>query len=266
LLLIIVLIILFILSYRMQNLEEEPLRHPAKPKVETRVLANIPEEGHETLKRYIPVYQSLSGSHQQLFRNKMKQFIERVQLFPIDFELVDRDYLFVSASAVLPVFTLDDWLYPNLNIVVLHQHTMDSYQDKEGNHWSTAGMFDYSRAPDTLHIARNVLWYDFINDTPANVALHEFMHCIDSNDRSIDGIPLLLLDKQYITPWVELMVVEIKNIVDKKSSINPYAAESNAEFLATVSEFYFKQPYQFQQQHPNLFAMMQKIFKHDGSS
>jgi hypothetical protein len=67
-------------------------------------------------------------------------------------------------------------------------------------------------------------------------------------------IPSLLLDKLYILPWTNLVYQEIKKI-DKDSASN------ESEFLAVVSEYFFSQPKQLKQKHPELYGLLEKVFQ-----
>ncbi len=216
---------------------------------------------HEQLLHFVPFYAALNDENQTRFREKMLSFLHRINFIPIDFTLVDNDYLFVASSAVMPIFHLDNWMYPSLRNVVLHNRALGTFEDHEGNELYTAGLVNFNTAPDTVHLSRPVLWNDFHCDTASNVALHEFMHVIDSQDKQMDGVPGLLIDKKYIEPWIKLMLTEMKGVLDEKSNIDSYAGESRAEFLATVCEYYFKQPAEFRIQHPDMCDMMDKVFK-----
>ena len=55
-------------------------------------------------------------------------------------------------------------------------------------------------------ISKNALRDGFSNETDKkNTAVHEFVHLIDKMDGAIDGVPEVLLQKQYTIPWLELM-------------------------------------------------------------
>jgi Mlc titration factor MtfA (ptsG expression regulator) len=102
----------------------------------------------------------------------------------------------------------------------------------------------------------------FINDTDKqNVAIHEFVHLLDKEDGNIDGVPEVLMDNQFAMPWMELVQKEIQSIQKLKSDINPYAAYNKQEFLAVTSEYFFERPELMEEKHPELYKMLQSIFK-----
>ena len=96
-----------------------------------------------------------------------------------------------------------------------------------------------------------------------NVGIHEFVHMLDKEDGVIDGVPELLLEHQYIAPWLHEIKEEIKRIERGKSDINAYALTNNAEFLAVVSEYFFDNPEKFKNRHPELYQRLSAIFKQD---
>ncbi len=101
----------------------------------------------------------------------------------------------------------------------------------------------------------------FINsDSKHNTGIHEFVHLVDKTDGAIDGIPEKLIGKQYVLPWLNLMQQSIQHIREERSDINPYGATNQAEFFAVVSEYFFEQPDQLLENHPELFALLTRIF------
>jgi hypothetical protein len=99
-----------------------------------------------------------------------------------------------------------------------------------------------------------------------NTTIHEFVHLIDEADGSVDGIPSLLLEKQYAIPWIDLINKKIEEIYAGNSDINPYGGTNRAEFFAVVSEYFFERPKLLKRNHPELYDLLEKIFKHDMSS
>ena len=95
----------------------------------------------------------------------------------------------------------------------------------------------------------------------SNTGVHEFVHLIDKTDGDIDGVPESLLDKKYLLPWIDLMHKSIKEILAEKSDINPYGATNKAEFFAVVSEYFFEQPALLRMKHPELYHVLEQIFR-----
>ncbi len=65
-------------------------------------------------------------------------------------------------------------------------------------------MVGYGYMDGKMILSKKALRQGFDNKSDKkNTAIHEFVHIIDKADRTMDGIPQLLLDKQYAIPWLE---------------------------------------------------------------
>ncbi len=95
----------------------------------------------------------------------------------------------------------------------------------------------------------------------SNVGIHEFIHLLDKADGEIDGIPEVIMEQQYVIPWLKLMHDEIEEIKSRQSDINPYGATNKAEFFSVASEYFFNRPLLFEKKNPELFELMEKVFR-----
>jgi Mlc titration factor MtfA (ptsG expression regulator) len=93
-----------------------------------------------------------------------------------------------------------------------------------------------------------------------NTAIHEFVHLVDKMDGSIDGLPALLLEKQYVIPWLDLINKKMDEIFEDQSDINPYGGTNRQEFFAVASEYFFERPKLLAQKHPKLYDALEQIF------
>ena len=53
---------------------------------------------------------------------------------------------------------------------------------------------------------------------------------------------------------------KIEEIYADSSDINPYGATNRQEFFAVTSEYFFERPKLLESKHPELYAMLEKIF------
>ena len=86
------------------------------------------------------------------------------------------------------------------------------------------------------------------------------MHLIDKSDGEIDGVPKVLMDRKYALPWINQMSKEIDRIYEGRSDINPYGGTNRAEFFSVASEYFFERPRLLEEKHPELYALMERIF------
>ena len=113
-------------------------------------------------------------------------------------------------------------------------------------------------------LSKKAIRKGFANESDKkNTAIHEFVHLIDKLDGQTDGVPELLLEKQYVIPWLELIGSKIDDIYEGKTDINPYGGTNKQEFFAVTSEYFFEKPKLLAKKHPELHALLEQIFDQD---
>ena len=113
-------------------------------------------------------------------------------------------------------------------------------------------------------LSRNALRNGFKNTTDKhNTAIHEFVHLLDKEDGSIDGLPEVLMSHQYTIPWLKMIHHKMEEINNDTSDIRNYGGTSETEFFAVASEYFFERPDQFKRNHPDLYGMMVQCFNQD---
>lgn len=217
------------------------------------------------LQEKIAFYNTLSDEEKTRFENEVTDFLRRTRITGIDTKIDDTDKMLVAASAVIPVFGFRDWHYGSITEVLIYPNSFnanfETAGNEEGSERRITGMVGTGAMNGTMILSKQALHVGFQNESDKqNTAIHEFVHLIDKTDGAIDGIPENLLGKQYVLPWINLMSKEIKQINANKSDINPYGATNQSEFFAVVSEYFFEQPQLLQSKHPELYAMLERIF------
>ena len=218
----------------------------------------------QLLTQHINYYNKLSDTDKLHFEDKIKQFLNAVNIEGVDLELTDTDRLMVASSAVIPIFGFKDWTYRNITNVLLYPDTFNKefqFEGNEGEGRNIMGMVGSGYMNGQMILSRNALIKGFSkNNGKENTGIHEFVHLLDNADGATDGIPEGFLGHEYVKPWVHMMHQEIHKIEAGRSDINPYATTNEAEFFAVVSEYFFEKPDQFQTKHPELYIMLSKTF------
>jgi len=221
----------------------------------------VPVMLKEILEEEVPFYRQLDENSRMLFEERAAHFLTQVKITGVNTKLEDLDRVLVAASAIIPIFNFPGWEYRNLNEVLLYPDSFDHEFEQQGAGRNILGMVGSGAMNHMMILSQFELRQAFSNRTgKTNTAIHEFVHLLDKTDGDIDGVPEALLDKKYIVPWLQLMRQEIKEIYDNESDINPYGATNEAEFFAVVSEYFFERPALLKEKHPELFALLQKIF------
>jgi Mlc titration factor MtfA (ptsG expression regulator) len=227
-------------------------------------VAVVFETIEDTLQQKVAYYARLSPEEKLRFQNEVDEFIRDVKITGVKTEVTDEDRVLLAASAVIPIFSFPGWKYPNLNEVLIYPyHFDDTFNLDEANtDRNILGMVGSGALHRMMIISQPSLRNGFANKTDKeNTAIHEFVHLIDKTDGEIDGVPELLLDKQIVRPWLKLMLEEIQAIKENESDINPYGATNEAEFFAVASEYFFERPLLFKQKNPELYNLMERIFR-----
>ena len=219
------------------------------------------------LNRDVSFYNSLSEEEKNRFEYKVQEFLLNCRITGIETRVDTTDKVLVASSAVIPIFEFGDWRYSNIHEVLLYPSMFNEKFDTKGPDREILGMVGSGYMEGKMILSQQALKLGFKNESDKkNTAIHEFVHLIDKADGSIDGIPSLLLEKQYSIPWIDLINKKIDEIYDGGSDINPYGGTNRAEFFSVVSEYFFERPKLLEKNHPDLYNLLEKVFKQDMSS
>ena len=253
---IIAIIIFFVFIWHRRN--NPKWKVPKKP---------FPTDWKIILARYVSFYHSLSAEEKNRFEYKVQEFLLNCRITGIDTSIDQTDRLLVASSAVIPIFEFNDWKYSNIHEVLLYPTMFNENFDTKGSGRGILGMVGSGYMEGKMILSKPALRDGFKNESDKkNTASHEFIHLIDKTDGSVDGSPSLLLEKQYSIPWIDLINKKIDEIYEGKSDINPYGGTDRAEFFSVVSEYFFERPKLLAKNHPDLYNLLEKIFKQDMAS
>lgn len=222
----------------------------------------FPEQWKEILLQEVQFYNSLNTEEKVRFESKVHEFLLNCRITGIKTDVSLTDKLLVASSAVIPIFGFDSWKYTNIREVLLYPAMFDeNYQFEGESDRRILGMVGNQSMEGIMILSKEALRLGFKNESDKqNTAIHEFVHLIDKTDGEIDGLPKVLMDKQYALPWINLMNKEIDRIYAGKSDINPYGGTNRAEFFSVISEYFFERPKLLEEKHPELYALLEKIF------
>jgi Mlc titration factor MtfA (ptsG expression regulator) len=219
------------------------------------------------LNQDVSFYNSLSEEEKNRFEYKVQEFLLNCRITGIETIIDTTDKVLVASSAVIPIFEFNDWKYSNIHEVLLYPSMFNEEFDTKGSDRGILGMVGSGYMEGKMILSQPALKHGFKNESDKkNTAIHEFVHLIDMTDGSIDGIPSLLLEKQYSIPWIDLINKKIDEIYDGESDINPYGGTNRAEFFSVVSEYFFERPKLLAKNHPDLYNLLKRVFKQDMSS
>ena len=209
-------------------------------------------------------YNSLKEDEKIRFEYKVQEFLLNCRITGIEISIDITDKLLVASSAIIPIFGFDNWKYMNIQEVLLYPTMFNREFKTEGTGRNILGMVGSGYMEGIMVLSKQALRHGFENELDKkNTAIHEFVHLIDKSDGYIDGIPTLLLEKQYVIPWLDLINKKVDEIYEKQSDINPYGGTNKAEFFSVASEYFFERPKLLARKHPELYDLLEQVFNQD---
>lgn len=221
----------------------------------------FPDAYRSLLSEHVSFYNRLEGNEKINFENRVQRFLSTTRITGIKTTVEDIDKVLIGASAIIPIYAFPNWEYINLREVLLYPETFGENFETEGGDRVVMGMVGNGPMQQVMILSQHALREGFSNTTDkANTAIHEFVHLVDKTDGDVDGVPEVLMQHQYVLPWLDLAHKNIKEIMKNSSDINPYGATNQAEFLAVAAEYFFERPDLLKRKHPELYSMLEKMF------
>jgi Mlc titration factor MtfA (ptsG expression regulator) len=225
----------------------------------------LPENYRELLTDYVKFYRQLDEEGKGRFEKRIEHFLSAIKITGVNAVAEDLDRLLIASGAIIPVFAISDWQYINLHEVLLYPGAFNEDFDQAGSDRPIAGMVGTGAMQYAMIITKWQLRQGFINEQDArNTAIHEFVHLIDKMDGTFDGVPEIILERKYKEQWKNMMDETIGQMKSYGSDIDMYGTTSPVEFFAVISEYFFEQPGLLKTNHPELYEMLERIYKTDG--
>jgi Mlc titration factor MtfA (ptsG expression regulator) len=100
-----------------------------------------------------------------------------------------------------------------------------------------------------------------------NIVIHEFAHKLDMAHGYADGLPRLH-EGMSRTTWTQTMQAAFEDLNrrlddDEETAIDPYAAETPAEFFAVTSEAFFTTPEILLANYPAVYGQLAEFYRQD---
>jgi len=227
--------------------------------------SRLPENYKGILTDYIKFYRQLDEEGKEKFEKRADHFLSAVKITGVNAMVEDIDRLLIAAGAIIPVYAISDWQYINLHEVLVYPGTFNLDFDQAGSDRTVTGMVGTGAMQYVMIITKWELRQGFIdNHTTRNTAIHEFVHLIDKMDGTMDGVPEIILEKKYVPQWKRMMESTIRQMKTYGSDIDSYGATNTTEFFAVISEYFFEQPELLNANHPELYQMLENIYKIKG--
>jgi Mlc titration factor MtfA (ptsG expression regulator) len=222
----------------------------------------FPAAWEEVLQREVVFFRALPPGEKDRFRRELQVFLGEKLVTGIGHQLDTTTRVLAGVSAIIPIFGFPEWEWDQISEVLVYPSRFNQDFSFEGQGRHTLGMVGTGAMNRLMILAKPDLLHGFRNAADKrNVGLHEFAHLVDKSDGAVDGLPGVGLEREAIGPWLDLVRRKMAEIERGDSDIDPYALTNEAEFFAVASEYFFERPGVMQKRHPELYRMLEKVFR-----
>ncbi len=235
----------------------------------------LPKEWREFLLK-VPHYRLLSDETREKLRPKMLYFAMSREFLCAGCEVTEQMRALVSFYAALMGMELEEEdPFNELYTVIIYPHeaVVESLHEDGGIFSEEEIVLEGESTGGAILVVWSEAQREALHPECSNVIIHELAHQLDFEEGAADGIPLL--ESEEIKEWTTLLghrYKELKKRVEKRRDlqeyalIGEYAARSEAEFFAVLSERFFQCPRALKLGFPDLYSAMRKFYGIDTQS
>ncbi len=229
---------------------------------------DLPASASELLTRHVAFYNKLDDSGKAHFEARIKDFLANVSVRGVGVEVDDLDRILVASGAIILIFSFPDWRYNNISEVLLYPESFNREFDQQGPGRNVLGMVGDGPMHRNMILSKSSLRASFsASNDGQNTVVHEFAHLIDKADGATDGVPDYLLSKHQLAPWISLVRETMEEMKQRgRSDIDLYGTTNETEFFAVIAEYFIEQPGKLKERHPELYGMLEKMFRPQAAS
>jgi Mlc titration factor MtfA (ptsG expression regulator) len=187
-------------------------------------------------------------------------------------EVTPRQRVIIAVQACVPILNLDLSLYEGFENVIVYPDEFVpgwEWEDEAG----VVHKIDDALAGEAMPRGPVVLsWPDVEASADweamgMNLVIHEFAHKIDMVNGDANGCPPLPAGMS-AAEWRRTLTDAYDDFCARQhhgeeTEIDPYAAESPAEFFAVLSEVFFADPLLLRDEYPAVYAQFARFYRQD---
>ncbi len=219
----------------------------------------------------VPLFAGLKSDDLESLQTLAEQLLADKTFTPVaDAQPSGADIAAIAARAALPILKLGAAWYQGWHEVVLYPaqfiHDAEEVDEhgivhqmhhvRSGEAWAGGPLI---LSLDDLQWSGRGEGYD--------VVIHEFAHKLDMGDGGVNGLPPLHGDMK-VADWSAAFnpaFADFRRRVDagEDTEIDPYAAESPAEFFAVLTEYFFDLPEALVEAYPAVYEQLRRFYRQD---
>lgn len=222
----------------------------------------VPPQWRELIERRLPLVARLDTVQRERFDRAVERFLAGKRFVGCaGLEVSDEMRILVAGMACLMILRPGAGVFPRLAKVLLYPGPFlvpvdepdelglvaDQPEERIGESWR--GDQVVLSWPDVLAA---------LDGDEVNVVVHEFAHQLDDEGNAGEGAPVLA---DY-SRWSEVMKIEFERLRRHRRPqvLDPYGAESPAEFFGVVSEAFFQRGADLARHHPQLYELLRDYY------
>jgi MtfA peptidase len=234
----------------------------------------FPKEWLALIQRHVVFFHKLSVGDRAELVGHIQVFLAEKRFEGCGgFAITDEVRVTIAAQACLLLLHRRTDYFPGLLTILVYPLTYMAEENRPiGEHvWeegTVSRLGETGRRMGSLVLSWGAVKYGAADPSDGkNVALHEFAHQLDYENRAADGVPELATREQQ-SAWSEVMRSEFASlrVADETgvpTLLDTYGATDPAEFFAVSVEAFFERPWALRVRHPKLYAELRRYFNQD---
>jgi len=220
----------------------------------------------------VPQYRRLPTDLQRRLEGLVNVFLDEMRFDGCDgLEVSEAMRLAIAGHACLLLLGGTQYGFNGFQTVLVYP---DAFMTRQTRYDGMVEIEEHSvRSGESWHRGPVVLaWADIEEDLAhagdgRNVVLHEFAHKLDEENADMDGLPVLP-DPAQQAGWARVLQREYDELrrraeAGRPSFLDPYGAESPAEFFAVATEAFFETGARMRRELPDLYEQLQGYYRLD---
>jgi len=223
------------------------------------VPAELPEDVWQRSLQQVRWARVLEADAQLRLREFTGRFLSDKAITPAGgMELDDEQRVLIALLCCRPVLHLDYGWLDGWHEVIVYPNRFRNPGQKEQDDERGDGRRRFSLGESWWRGPLVLSWADVLQSIERpkagrDVVVHEIAHKLDGLHDGVDGAPRLHMDDRM--GWARDFQAAYDDLVadldaGRRPAIDPYAAESHAEFFAVCSEYWFTDPARLQAAYP----------------
>ncbi len=217
----------------------------------------------------IPFYRALDPQMRNRVESRIALFLFEKEFIGIKKDVTDEMRVVIAFYACMITLELPQDCYHELKTVLVYPYRFvaDEVKSYGGIYTKERFIMEGQSSGDVVVISWHEAKKEAYQLRHHNVIIHEFAHELDFEDGAADGIPPL--ERSKYDAWVHTIFRHYKKLNHKWLTnrewgkyklFGAYAATSEAEFFAVLSELFFTKPGSLKSDFPDIYNELQAFY------